>query len=503
MRDTLGKPSHLVAFGVFVLALGGFFSVLHVGMNEIRGGDRIQHGFGSRAVPETPDYAEALRRGGKAVAASARRFLAETFVGSNPAARTASRPAYGPPAAEEKGFDPLEDFYDKHYSPGRSAAASFGRLASSPGSWAGSGGSVTAGASAPGAAAPAGARPKSGLSLQAAAAALGDKPLFGGPSQKLPVHRPQLQASLPHGRVALSGLERGGEMTGGSLSRGPERGSGGALSGLRGQGSAAGLNGADESASASSAGSYNSKMAGGAAAAAAAGGSAPAASAPAAAGGSSGGGSGSGSGGADTPAADKKDAGTQKNASFDDGDFRRADDEQGKPFLEVVAVEKRNGADQKFISEEDAKAVPEEGHLKPGAAPSEERPRERDFRHDGPRPERPPDPEQFSELSAERKLELKKRVHGFLRRVETRYGVMDDIFYTPCAAGQELCREHGLTEGYLTLETRDSAELHLGLKFIKDRWRRYTVGFTLPGMEGHRRHGGSRSNRPPSDEGGR
>lgn len=501
MRDTLGKPSHLVAFGVFVLALWGFFAVLHVGMNEIRGGDRIQHGFGSRVAPEKPGYAQALRRGGKAIAASARNFLAQTFVGSATAARTASRPSYSRPAAEEKGFDPLEDFYDKHYGSGR-GSASLGSIGSA-GSWSGSGGSVTAGASAPGAAAPAGSGPKSGLSLQAAASSLPDKPLFGGPSRKLPAQRPQLQASLPAGRAALSGLERAGEMTGGSLSRGPERGSGGALSGMRGQGSAANLNGADESASASSAGSYNAKMAGGAAAAAAAGGSAPAASAPAAAGGSAGGGSGSGSGGAEKPAADKKDAGTQKSVSFDDGDSRGGGEEPAKPFLEVVVVEKRNGADQKFISEEDAKAVPEEGQLKPGAAAPDERPRERDFRPEGQRQERPPDPESFAELSAERKLELKKRVHGFLKRVETRYGVMDDIFYTPCAAGKELCEEHGLTEGYLTLETRDSAELHLGLKYIKDRWRRYTVGFTLPGMEGHRRHGGSRSNRPAAEESSR
>jgi len=90
--------------------------------------------------------------------------------------------------------------------------------------------------------------------------------------------------------------------------------------------------------------------------------------------------------------------------------------------------------------------------------------------------------EKFEELTLDRKLELKKRIHVFLKRVERRYGEMDDIFFTPCGSGDELCSEHGLTEGYLTLETHENAELHLGLKYINERWRRYTVGFNLPGM---------------------
>ena len=146
-------------------------------------------------------------------------------------------------------------------------------------------------------------------------------------------------------------------------------------------------------------------------------------------------------------------------------------------------VERRNGKEANYVTEDEARAKLDEGQLKPGAAAEEEAPREKSAGGDrSSREARPPDPENFAELTLDRKLELKKRIHVFLKRVERRYGEMDDIFFTPCGSGDELCSEHGLTEGYLTLETHENAELHLGLKYINERWRRYTVGFNLPGM---------------------
>jgi len=95
-------------------------------------------------------------------------------------------------------------------------------------------------------------------------------------------------------------------------------------------------------------------------------------------------------------------------------------------------------------------------------------------------PEVKPDPEKFSKLSTARKKELKTNVHGFLKRVENRYGTMSEIFFTPCSQAKELCGDHGLTEGYLTMRTSDGAKLILGLKYIKAKWRPYTVSFGTP-----------------------
>ena len=474
--------------GVFALASGSFFTVLHVGMSELRGGSGIQHGFGSRqAAPEKPTYAEALAAGGKAIAGKVQRF----FEGgsASPAPEMPGGESQSAEGATEQEPDPLEEFYDRNY--GRGGGDKL--YAQATGAWGGSGGSASAGA----AAAPQedGQKAAGAWSGKAApgerAAGAPEKPAFGSPGARSPYQQAEGGAPKLSRSLALAGRE-GPDYTGaGSLSSGPRHGAGGGLQGMRGQGGTADLNGADEGSRSSSESSYNAKLSGGASAAAASGGTPPAASAAAnAEGGAGGGGSGGGaaSGSGSTAAADtKKEAPAEKSAP---AGVSRSEPtaEELKPFLEWVAVEKRNGRDARFISEEDAAARVDAGQLKTGDASAEEPKQNRDSaagpprdgNRDGQREAAPPDPKNFSELSNERKLQVKQRIHGFIKRVENHYGAMDDIFYTPCSAGRELCREHGLTEGYLTLETREEAELHLGLKYVKERWRRYTIGFTLP-----------------------
>ncbi|MDD2805352.1 MAG: hypothetical protein PHV33_07335 [Elusimicrobiales bacterium] len=484
MQGRSSRPFFLLMSGVFALAAGSFFTVLHVGMNELRGGRGIAYGFGSRqAAQEKPTYAEALAAGGKALAGKARQFFGGASAGPAPE----SLPGEEPQTAEERPeqeSDPLEDFYDRNY--GRGGEKFY---AQAPGAWAGSGGSASAGAAAPdlqeGGQKAAGAWTGKAATGERAAGAP-EKPAFGSPGARSPSRQAEGGAPKLARSLALAVPERPGEPGGGSLSSGPRYGAGGGLEGMRGQAGAADLNGADEGSRSSSANSYNSKLSGGAKAAAASGGTPPAASAAANAEGGGGTGATSGSGG--TAAADaKRETPSEKSAPTEVSSNEPAAEEL-KPFLEWVAVEKRNGRDTRFISEEDAAAKVDAGQLKTGDASAEEpKPKKessagawRDWKRDGPREPPPPDPKNFSELSNERKLEVKQRIHGFIKRVENHYGAMEDIFYTPCSAGRELCKEHGLTEGYLTLETREEAELHLGLKYIKERWRRYTIGFTLP-----------------------
>jgi hypothetical protein len=269
---------------------------------------------------------------------------------------------------------------------------------------------------------------------------------------------------------------------------------GGTLSGMPGPRAPGSLDGVGESARSGSRGSYNSKMAGGAAAAAAAApGAVPSASKPkeVSAGGGGGSGSGDTSGGGDAApdaaagdkAGDNTEPAEPKAEEAPDRSRFFAAAPENQSFLKTVVLERSKGAEVKYVTEEDAAGELDESLLKSGAALTEA-PAEKDFLAARSAPDRKArakaDPEQFSALSSERRKELKKEIHVFLKRIERRYGAMEDIVYTSCGAGRELCAEHGLTEGYLTMKTRTGAKLLLGLKYVDKKWRPYTVGFTLP-----------------------
>lgn len=516
MEGKFLKPVHLVAYGMFIMTLAGFFTVMYVGISA-RKADQIRHGFAFRGAPapEKSSFADDFKRGGAIVAAGARSFTGGLFSGTAgrpeaPRSYTASAKRVSIYDEERNGEpgekDPFEEFYEKNY--GRGAGASYSAPAASWGgsasSWSGSGGSATAGRQENSAAEQAGEG-----SPDAASAGPGDEggeeggapgsPVFGGPLGREDAPQ-KLHASLPQGAGPWQGLERPGELSGGGLSPSGVKGEkGGTLSGMPGRKDPGALDGAGENARSSSQGNYNSKMSGGAAAAAAgAPGAVPDATKPkevsADDGGSGGGdgGSGGGSGGsggagaaaegkADPKAGDKPKTAETKEQEYSDRSHLFAAAGEDQAFLKTVALERSKGAEVKYVTEEDAAGELDEAQLKSGAAVTEA-PAEKDFLAARSAPDRAAkaDPEKFSALSAERRKALKREIHVFLKRIERRYGAMEDIVYTSCGAGRELCAEHGLTEGYLTMKTKKGAKLLLGLKYVDKKWRPYTVGFTLP-----------------------
>lgn len=531
MEGKFTKPVHLVAFGMFLMTLAGFFTVMYVGISARRG-DRIQHGFAFRGAPapEKSSFTGDFKRGGAIVVSQAKSYAGGLFSRADnrpaaPGAYTASARRASVYDEERNGEpgekDPFEDFYEKNY--GRGAGASYSAPAASWGgsasSWSGSGGSSTAGrgenspverAEEGLPAAPPAEQEEEGLDDGEAPGS----PVFGGPLGREDAPK-QLHASLPQGSGPWQGLERPGELSGGGLTPSGVKGEkGGTLSGMPGRKAPGSLDGAGESARSGSQGSYNSKMSGGAAAAAsAAPGAVPEATKPkevsADAGGSGGGSGGAGgsSGGESDPAGEKagdktadKPAGKPETAQPKTEEYNGRSGFYAPPaedlaFLKTVALERSKGAEVKYVTEEDAAGELDESLLKSGAAVTEA-PAEKNFPGARSAPDRAKakaDPEKFSALSAERRKELKREIHVFLKRIERRYGALEDIVYTSCGAGREICAEHGLTEGYITMKTKEGAKLLLGLKYVEKKWRPYTVGFTLPAAR--------RPQPPPVEEG--
>ena len=502
MKRDPSKPALMVGLALLLLVTGGFFTVLHVGMSA-RQNKGMSSGFSFRGAAQTAaTYLEDLERGSKIVKSRSAAIFDEYF-GSGSVAYPA---AGGYASAGDEAWrgsdvageyapegDAFEKYYQDNYGSGSSdysPSSPYG--GAGVGSFAGGGGTGTSQETSLAAAAP-GEKKAAAGGVEAAAAA----PLAAGgrAAQALAAvggglaAAPKLYASLPSKGAdrAYAGLPASGSAPdefAGTSKTSALRDKGSGLDAFKGGAAAKNLDGADEGSRSGAQSSYNAKMSGGAAAAAAGGGGGAAAPAASAAENVSGGAA------AGAPAATASaggDVSSGEAAVTDNPSFYGGNDDS-KPFLENVVVEKRNGKDANYVTEDEARAKLDEGQLKSGTAAEEEAPKEKHFGGDRASQEaRPPDPEKFEELTLDRKLELKKRIHVFLKRVERRYGEMDDIFYTPCGAGDELCSEHGLTEGYLTLETSESAELHLGLKYINERWRRYTVGFNLPGMNDDKR----------------
>lgn len=564
----------MIYFGVFVMALGGMLTVVHVGSMS-RQDNGIKHGFSFRngvEGAEAPGAAGSAAGQEKGLAADFKRGMSViagkggdltddllSWLGvrkESPETRTASMSSSDD--SSSGAFDPFEEFYSKYYAKGSPESASYdpGASGASAASFSGAGASNTASSRKAAALSDKNIGGAGAISLKDAEAA---RPVFGGPLGKRGsrASASSLHASLP---------SRGGTKAPPALGLGNNsapvrmRSPGGRddsavnkLSGMGGSVSAGDLNDAASGMRSGSQGSYNSAAsldAAGAAAAGAANTKPPKVSTPERV--ASGSGS-SSPGGGSTSSASSSSGNSSSSSSGDnksvaapkapasEKSFTVASAPRDS-FLGSVVTERQNRAEGQYLDQEDYKAPPEKSLLVAGAAAvdsedeaSEDSPavrsapalsadpgnegflmrgfsaredtgdsreqgaarsfHSRDGHHryghhrDGHRRDghrrfhrgpRTPDPENFAELSAERKKRIRRHIHRFIRRFENRYGMMYDISYTPCEKGKELCVKHDLTKGYITFVTRMDAELVIGLKYIRQRWRPYTVSVTLP-----------------------
>jgi hypothetical protein len=508
------NPMLALALALLLMAAGSLLALLHVGMSA-RGANQIHYSFNARgAALAASTYAGDIGRGAAIAKDKTAQVFDNFFGGEDNAAgaQTASAGSYSGEAGQQEGAGSQEDYtpdsdaftkyYEKHYGKGaESASAGWNEGGGFGGGFGGGGGGESATSqSAPGTSreTAAGKPPEETPAQEQGAKDTPAAPPAasgGAPSSSPKSSFPQAKASAGTALSSPPPPLFPGQQPAAGGSAGAKGMKTGGLDGFNNKAGAADLDGALERASAGAKSDYGAKMSGGAAATAAAG---------AAAGG------GGGGGGASSPvdaskdgkgAAGGKDA--AKDAAKDAGSsspvsswWSRSGDEDtpaGAPaasakktadakttasadpeLLKAIVAERRNGGEAKYLTEEDEKAAPEETLLKSGAvaltAPAEEKSLK----------EPDPDPEDFSKLSADRKAELKKEIHSFLKRVENKYGKMTDIEYTACKETPDFCKEHGLERSYLTMTTANKARLVMGVKYVKDRWRRYTVDFKKP-----------------------
>ncbi|OGR76494.1 MAG: hypothetical protein A2X32_11990 [Elusimicrobia bacterium GWC2_64_44] len=501
----------MIVLGLCAMLVASFFAVAHVGTakRQVRG---MEYGFGSRKAPEPPPepgLAANFKRGAQSIADKTGGLVDDLFSWGDDA------PAAGPltasagqdaPGEEADEKDPFEDFYNRNYGKGTGASASsgggFGGFGgSSGGSWGSSGGGgggddglPSGGGSAPKASAKesAGEEAAAGRAPRPARPSVEDA---SGDWVKYPGRKGGKQdAAGPQ----LASLPSGGSPDGpfsNPLTQGEKPGKGGSLSEMPGQKGAVDLNGASEQARTGAEGSYNSKMSGGASAAAAAGASAaggggvPAASAAKEVGADGKSGDAAAGGKDAKDAKDTKDASSSDSSKSSGWNFRPSSSrgavvtaaaappaEEEPDFLKTLMNERQKGAETSFIREEDAAAKPPAAQLRSGALIKP--PQLKMALADGEeQPEEKPDPEKFSKLSADRKKELKTEVHTFLRQVENQYGGMTDMLFTPCSKAREVCADHEIKMGYITMHTADGARVQLSLKYVDKKWVPYTVSF--------------------------
>jgi len=477
----------LIAFAAALLLFftGGFLLLLDVGRNS-RESERLhfEPGAGGAAPAEASTYFGDVEKGGEIIKEKAETFLDDIFSGGGkqPSAARRTKTARSRPEDAVPSGDPEGDAFEKYFK--KNYAKLFDEeSAPSSGSGDGSyGGGSAAGGGRDGAAIKNSSRegPQKGAAAGnvptgAAASAPGPRPVFGGPASNGAAAAPRNYASLPAGGAPLNNSANSGSPAG-TAGGSTDYGGGklqkdGGLSGFPGKGAGGAVGGGAESARAGAQSNYNSKMSGGAAAAkaAASGSSTPEVSKPAKA------------------ETDKKAAKTvrEPRAEADSGDQPSTDDPSGSAavandpvavaneapdLVKSVVADKLNGKDQKLVSVDDAAIAPEEALLKPGAiaggadetAVSE------------------PDPEDLASLPAERQAALKKEIHVFLKQVESKYGAMADITYSSCSSFPDVCKAHGLTANYLTMKMTKGATLVMGVKYVKGKWRRYTLDFKDP-----------------------
>lgn len=485
MQNNLKKPGVILAAALLVFFAGGFLLLVHIGSNGRTAPARhYAPGYRGASVASS-SYLEDLKRGGEIVKEKGEAAFAGFFGGSSP-----ETPAYGSSASagagagrneeEDSDGNAFEEYYRKNYASSRGGSASAGQS-----SWAGmgGGGSPYGGSGGGGyteasdGASDGGAAGKKEPDGEEAAGTVAQTPASGTGFGKPPAGleraaSPRLQASLP-GRNGpeKAGFDPGarpGIPAGGGVNQ-PYKG--GSLSGMPGQKAGVPLDGAAEGMKAGAQKNYDSKASGGASAGVAAAGGA---------GGASGGGSSPAASGPKDATAEAKAAAssakTSSGTATDEGGDTYEDYSPAKPsapepdLLSMIVKERQNGADSKLVSDEDAAGEPEEYLLLARAVAFDET--------DKAVPA--PDPANFKALPEARKKELKKEVHTFLRRVENKYGKMNEIFRTSCSTTPELCKEHEVSGSYLTMTTQKGAKLVLGFKYVEKRWRRYTIDFNAP-----------------------
>lgn len=505
------NPMLALALALLLMVAGSLLALLHVGMSA-RGANQIHYSFNTRGASlAASTYAGDIGRGAAIAKARTAQVLDNFFGGDTGTSgtQTASAGSYSPQTGGEESSDPQEDYtpdsdaftkyYEKHYGKGaESGNASWnegGGFSFGGGGGGGGGGDSATSQSVPensretasrNPAAEVPAKEPVAKDIPAASFSSSGGAAYSAPKSSLP----QAKGS---GGTALSSPPpplfpgQGPSVGGGAGAKGMKTGG---LDGFNNKAGAADLDSGLERASSGAKSDYGAKMSGGAAATAAAG----------AAAGGGGGGAGGGAGSPVDASKDGKGAAGSKDAKGKDagssspvfGWWNRTEDEDSAAatpaasakltasadpeLLKAIVTERRNGGEAKYLTEEDEKAAPEETLLKSGAVALTAPAKEKSLKE----AEQDPDPEDFSKLSAERKAELKKEIHSFLKRVENKYGKMTDIEYTACKETPDFCKEHGLERSYLTMTTANKASLVMGVKYVKDRWRRYTVDFKRP-----------------------
>ena len=477
MENNSNKPTLILAVGTVIFLMGGFLFFVYVGNNGRKAESFASHiNFHSFSARVSAYYGD-LKHSGASLKKKADSFMSsfwEEPAGTASAARYAEAAKrnsgdvdWSSGSGEGEDGDSFGKYYNKNYG---------GNSGSDPGSWVdnseGGGASFGGGSSGEGSsgqfaaspnASPRGKQQRAAAGTSLAAAAGGRpasdlRPGFGGPAAGGAKTAPRLYAALP----ARNGGQNAALQHGGGMPASGGRANN-KLSGMSGnQTKGAGeLDSATENIRGGAQSSYNSKMSGGASAiAGGSGGSVPAASGPA---NISGGGS--PAGGASGPGSPSGSFSGGANLGYD------ASAAEDNDLLKSVVTDSQNGTDARYVSPEEAAVAPDETMLKSGAAAAPEAAKEAATE----------DPKDFASLSQERKLEIKKNIHVFLKRIEHKFGAMTDIKTTSCLSTLDLCNAHEVSGNYLTMTTEKGAKLDLGVKYIKTKWRRYTLDFQKPG----------------------
>ena len=497
MENKTKKPGALLALGLAVFFSCSFLLIVHIGVSgrKVQG---MSYGFGSRSAPvpaSTPapsaGYLSDFKKGAEVIERKSGAFYDSLFGGSGQAASGSGDEVASqrvPDGEDYSGGDAEGDAFEKYYKKNYGGDNGRGGVTGG-GSWADMGGGGSASSGGGDGLSGTYAQRSSGKEQQKTA---GEEASSSGAAEPGPVPGAGSKGEAVDGKSSADGKlyaslpgkspEDGRIDLGGQPGASPEYGSraphkGGGLSSMPGQKSAVALDGVDEGMKAGSQSNYDSKMSGGAAAAAAAGsagGSAPAASGPkeVAAGDASG-----AAGGGDSPSAGGASAkGGDADAKTGEKDAKTAPAAKGKrertyqyvapspaeedDLLASVVADRRNGKEMKYITEDEAAGVPEEGQLKAGAVAEDEDDEDASNKDVANRDARVkekdapvPDPVNLKDLSAKRKKHLRKNIHAFLKRVENKpeYGKMSDISRTSCVTTPDICKAYGVSGSYLTM----------------------------------------------------
>ena len=481
------KPEAVLVLALLFFFVGGFLILVHIGVSG-RKTQEISYGFSLRgASAAVSAYSGDFKRGWEVVKTKRAAFFENFFSGAAQAVPASGRAKAAQLAAGREGAaddygegDAFNKSYRDNYARryGRSGGADGGfQVDMSGGESSTDGGGGLNEIPAQGASrkntrkgADADAPVAPGLVPPPQGAAFG-RPAAGGKSAaaarryaSLPgKNTPNNAAPNPGGQFGVS-AEYGGKQ--------PRKGGG--VSGMGGNNPGGALDGAAEGMKAGAQSSYNAKMSGGAKAAASSGGSAPAVSGSkdASAGGKAGA---AAAKTADTAAA--KDSETNYAVGEDYADYPAGDHD----LLSSVAADKNKNRDFNYGTDL-VKGLPDDAELIPGAVVGDSAGVDDKDSSVAPADI---DPADLTDLSVERSEELKKEIHTFLKKVENKHGKMnnDGVTRTSCDLTPEFCKENGVSGSYLTM-TMGKAEklvtLHLGMKYVKNKWRPYTIDLKAP-----------------------